>query len=91
MWLNVRIGTTQAHIVATIVQSDKRIGIGLYIRNNKELFHELYAKKDQIEQELGFSLDWRELPDKKASRVTLQRDGDYIKALEEGQEEYRKE
>ena len=30
-----------------------------------------YAKKDAIEKEMGSPLDWRELPEKKASRILL--------------------
>ena len=29
------------------------------------------AKKESIEHEIGCTLDWRELPDKKASRIML--------------------
>lgn len=44
--------------------------VEVYISNNKLLFDQLYAQKEQIEQALGFNLDWRRLTDtKKASRI----------------------
>ena len=41
----------------------------LYINDDKELFDSLYEKKEEIEEKLGFSLDWDRLDGKKASRI----------------------
>lgn len=68
-WYNVAIGTSDAHIDITLVNKDSLIGVELYITDNKELFDKLYERKDQIEQELGFTLDWRRLDNSKASRI----------------------
>ena len=43
--------------------------IELYINDDKEMFDQLYIKKDKIESELGLQLDWQRLDDKKASRI----------------------
>ena len=45
------------------------IGVELYITDNKELFDKLFEKKDIIEKDLGFKLDWRRLDNSKASRI----------------------
>ncbi len=68
-WYNVAIGTSEAHIDITLVNKDSLIGVELYITDNKELFDKLFEKKDNIEKDLGFKLDWRRLDNSKASRI----------------------
>lgn len=68
-WYNVAIGTSEAHIDITLVNKDSLIGVELYITDNKELFDKLFEKKDIIEKDLGFKLDWRRLDNSKASRI----------------------
>lgn len=75
-WYNVAIGTSDAHIDITLVNKDSVIGVELYITDNKELFDKLYQKKDEIEDDLGFKLDWRRLNNSKASRIVT-----FIKGL----------
>ena len=47
------------------------IVIEYYISNDKDLFDKIYSHKDGIESEIGYALDWRKLPEKKASRILL--------------------
>ena len=68
-WYNVAIGTSDAYIKITLVNKYSLIGIELYIADNKELFDKLYIRKDKIEEELGFQLDWRRLDNSKISRI----------------------
>ena len=75
-WYNVAIGTSEAHIDITLVNKDSLIGVELYITDNKELFDKLFEKKDIIEKDLGFKLDWRRLDNSKASRIVT-----FIKGL----------
>ena len=75
-WYNVAIGTSDAHIDITLVNKDSVIGVELYITDNKELFDKLYQRKDEIEKDLGFKLDWRRLNNSKASRIVT-----FIKGL----------
>ena len=75
-WYNVAIGTSDAHIDITLVNKDSVIGVELYITDNKDLFDKLYQKKDEIESDLGFKLDWRRLNNSKASRIVT-----FIKGL----------
>lgn len=68
-WYNVAIGTSDAHIDITLVNKDSLIGVELYIPDNKKLFDKLFEKKEDIESDLGFKLDWRRLDKSKASRI----------------------
>lgn len=68
-WYNVAIGTSEAHIDITLVNKDSLIGVELYIPDNKKLFDKLFEKKEDIESNLGFKLDWRRLDKSKASRI----------------------
>jgi len=70
-WYDVAIGTSQAHISITLVNKDGRIGVGLWISNNKELFDNLFNKKEEIENEVGYKLKWdRKEDNQKASSIT---------------------
>lgn len=68
-WYSVAIGTSEAHVDITLVNKDSVIGVELYISDNKELFDKLLQHKEEIENELGFKLDWRRLDTSKASRI----------------------
>lgn len=75
-WYDVAIGSSDAHISITLVNKENRIGVELYIDENKELFDKLYENKEAIEAELGFNMDeWARLDDKKASRIKYYIDG----------------
>lgn len=68
-WMNFAIGSSDCHIAVDQISKRNELNIELYISDDKELYHHLYENKDAIESDLGFKLDWRELPDKKASRI----------------------
>ena len=68
-WYDVALGTSEAHMSISLVNKESCITVEVYVSDNKKFFDELYAKKDNIEQELGFNLDWQRLDDKKASRI----------------------
>lgn len=76
-WYDISIGSSQAHISLTVNSQTNQIGCDLYISDSKELFHHLHDMKEQIENDLGFKLDWDELPNRKASRIKLYLDGDF--------------
>lgn len=44
---------------------------------NKTVFSKLYAKKEEFESAFASPLDWRELPDKRASRILAVYNGDF--------------
>lgn len=74
-WYDISIGSSVAHIAITLVNKENRIGVELYIDNDKELFDYLFANKEAIESEFGAELDWQRLDDRKASRIKYYIDG----------------
>lgn len=68
-WYDVAIGTSEAHIAINLVNKESSVVVELYINNNKDLFDSLFIKKEEIEKDLGFQLDWQRLDDRKASRI----------------------
>lgn len=70
-WLNNSIGRSGFGLNITANTRDERLGIELWIPGTdaKKHFINLAAQKQVIEQQLGFELDWQELPDALACRV----------------------
>lgn len=68
-WYNVAMGTTEAHMCVSLINTDNTIVIETYISDNKTLFDQLYENKDEIEKEFGSELVWDRLDGKKASRI----------------------
>lgn len=76
-WYNIGIGSSRGKLAATLNSRDQLVGMELYIYRDKDLFHELEAKRDDIESKLGYKVDWQELPTKKAARIIITKNGDY--------------
>lgn len=72
-YTELSIGAAGYHVSLTFIQRRNEIGAEFYICDDKPLFHSLLAKKDEIESELGFELEWQELPAKKASRIRVRK------------------
>ena len=68
-WYDFSVGSSKAHITITLVNKEKRIGVEIYIDNDKDLFDYLYENKAEIEKNLGFKMEWNRLDNKKASRI----------------------
>lgn len=76
-WLVLGIGGNGAFVSLTLSSREGALGVELYIPNNKVLFQQLLARKGDIERELGESLLWQALPEKKASRIKVTMPGDF--------------
>jgi hypothetical protein len=78
-WINVSIGSSDAHLSLTIRSKEGIFGVELYIPNNKDLYTQLYQNKKEIEGELNLKeeIEWMELPEKKASRIRVSYSGDF--------------
>lgn len=70
-WLNNSIGRAGFHLNPTANTRDQRLGVELWIpgADAKKHFANLIVQKKCIEDQLGFALDWQELPDAKAVRI----------------------
>lgn len=75
-WYEVAIGTSKCCISLTQNSLKKYVGCELYIWSDATLFNKLFSQKDQIEKELGFEVQWMELPNATASRIIITYSGD---------------
>lgn len=76
-WLNFSIGSSACHIAVSQIQKRAELDVELYIDEDKDLFHALLQNKTVIEQACGLSFDWRELPQRKASRIVIWKTVDF--------------
>ena len=76
-WYNVAIGSSDASISIDLVNKEHKIRVSIWISDNKDLYDSLALRKDEIEEALGFSLEWKRLDNKKASYIST-----YIKGLD---------
>ncbi len=74
-WANIAIGRAGFRICPTASQKDDRLGVELYVDHaaSKKMFQALLAQQTSIEQQLGFALDWQELPEAHACRIATWR------------------
>ena len=71
-WMTVSIGTSQAHMEIKLINKEHYIEISLYIRDNKDLYYLLENFKDDIENEAGHSLDWRNSDGSKKAEIVYE-------------------
>ena len=76
-WYNVAIGSSEVCISIDLVNKEHKIRVSFWINNNKDIFDLLFQRKDEIEDVLGFDLEWNRLDHKKASYICT-----YIKGLD---------
>ena len=74
-WFEFPLGRSGAVISATINMRPQRAGVELYLSRDaaKLAIHALAEEKETIEREIGSSLEWQQLPNKRASRIRLVR------------------
>lgn len=70
-WLNNSIGRSGFALNITANTRDERLGVELWMPGvaAKQHFSRLKAQQNDIEEKLGFKLDWQELPDSMACRI----------------------
>ena len=71
-WMTLSLGSSAYHLDILTLKNRNAVSVELYISDDKSIFQQLFQHKDEIEAEIGFALDWRELPDKKASRILIE-------------------
>lgn len=72
-WMNFSVGSSACHIAVSQIQKRNELDVELYISEDKDLFHSLFDNKDAIESDAGLTFDWRELPERKASRIVIEK------------------
>ena len=72
-WMTFSVGSSACHIGVLQIQKRDELAVELYISEDKELFHSLFEQKDAIESDTGLKFDWRELPERKASRIIIEK------------------
>jgi len=80
-WLNVAIGRGNFNMAALVNTQEELVTVELNVQgpDAKNHFKTLATEKEEIEKEIGQTLDWRELPTKEASRILLSRQNSSIK------------
>ena len=70
-WMSYPIGRTGLNLSAVMVRPKKRVRAELYLGTEKAkaFFHLLHEQKADVEVELGYPLEWEELPDGRDSRI----------------------
>ena len=70
-WLNNSIGRSGFGLNITANTRDERLGVELWMpgAEAKQRFSKIREQKEAIEKQLGFVLDWQELPDAQACRI----------------------
>jgi hypothetical protein len=75
-WYNLSIGSSKCHIGLTINTIKKCFGCEVYVSSDRLVYDKFFGNKDFIESELGYELEWMELPDTVAFRIKVSVDGD---------------
>jgi len=67
-WMDFSIGSSACHIAVSQIQKRKAVDVELYINDES-----LFAHKDEIEKNMEMELEWKELPERKASRILIEK------------------
>lgn len=70
-WFDFSIGSSACIIRISQIRQRNELDAGIYIHENKNLFRKFLKNKDAIETDTGLNFEWRELPEKKASRIVI--------------------
>ncbi|MDO8427944.1 MAG: DUF4268 domain-containing protein [Candidatus Diapherotrites archaeon] len=74
-WCDLAIGTSKGYLSLVMDTRQNLVSAAFYSANDpdKKIFQHLFSKKDAIEKDIGAPLVWMELPDKKASRIKIEK------------------
>ena len=79
-WYDISVGNSKAHLALICDTQNNQIRCEFYIPDDKELYKSLEAFKIDIENELGYDLDWMLLEGRKASRIRTVTNADISKS-----------
>ena len=75
--IDVNVGQPGCAVVLSLASREPAVYCSFYIRDDKALFAHLHARRREIENALGATLEWRDIPENKSSQAILRRDGDW--------------
>ena len=76
-WMTLSVGSSSCYISLSQIRKFNHIIVEWYIPDDKELYQKLYSNKGTIESDMGVTLEWNELPEKKASRILVYKTVDF--------------
>lgn len=76
-WMNFSIGSSACNISISQIKTRNELEAELYINDDKDLFNSLFQNKELIQNETGLLFDWKELPERKASRIIIKKTVDF--------------
>lgn len=68
-WYDISVGSSEYHLCFTASIQKKHMSCGIYIPDNKELFHLFEAHKTEFEAQFGKGIEWVEAS--KATRINI--------------------
>jgi len=73
-WSSVAIGRAGFHMSMLLTPKNQSVAVELYVHCGwkSSAFDQLRLFEDEIQKELGRSLDWRPMPDKGSARIVLE-------------------
>ena len=76
-WMAYSIGRTGFSVNASMARPKRQVRAEIYMSNPhaKAFFHLLKAQKPAVQAELGYELDWEELPEGKDTRLSVSLNG----------------
>ena len=72
-WINYFIGSSECYISVSQIRNRGVINVALYIPDSKQLYRDLLEQKEDIERTVNIPLSWYELPERKASKIIIER------------------
>ena len=76
-WMNYSIGSSECYISVTQIRNRDELNVMLYIPDNKHLYQTLLTRKADIEQAAEVPFSWYELPERKASKIGVERNVEF--------------
>lgn len=73
LWMDFSIGSSECRLSVSQVRTKNVLLVSMYIDHNKEMYHEFLKHKEEIEKVAGMKFSWLEMPDKKASRISIEK------------------
>lgn len=72
------LGYERGQLTLLVNTQKNHITTHFWINHDKDLYAKLLAQRDAIEADLGFGLEWSNKPNRKASKLAINRPGDFL-------------